>query len=297
MKTVLKYLDFETKKDSTCGEVLVIKESSRDLGWIGVIVEIGNSPTFYPNNVCTPYFYFALDKGSGLNWKYNIDSTETDLHTLPGQIWINPPWVPFTHKIDEECHFIILAIEESLFYSLSEIKQNLQFLNSYNVEDQVLAYFIELFALEVSAKGKNGKRYLHYLLKSFIEYYIQNFSNLLDSENEPKSLFKESDLILIRKYISENFAEKISIEELSAEFNMSKFHFLREFKKTFKQTPYQFILNCKMEEAEKLLLNSKDSLTEIANTLGYYDQSHFTNSFRRWKGVSPKTFRSSNILQ
>lgn len=60
MKSRLQFFEFESGDASDCGNVLVIEKSSEKLGWQGVVLEKGTSPHFYPNNVYTPYFYFAL---------------------------------------------------------------------------------------------------------------------------------------------------------------------------------------------------------------------------------------------
>jgi AraC family transcriptional regulator len=307
MKTILQYLDATTRQPSDCGKSLEIRESSRDLDWQGIIVEAGSSPEFYPENVCTPYFYFALDTSTGLKWKARKNGEYIDIHSASGQIWINPPWVPFSHSINEECHFIILAVEEHRFLDAARpaVKQknikasDLRFLNTYNIEDDHLKHFIDLFYLEAKDRGRNGRLYLESLLSVFSNYYVSNYSNWTELTGGPpvKSRLGEDDLASIGKTVAENLSERLSIDELSAELNMSKFHFLREFKKVTGETPYRYILRKKMERAEELLLDHDMKLTDIAYSLGFSDQSHFTNTFRRWKGISPGEFRKSNFSQ
>ena len=60
MKSELKFYDAESNSLSSCGDVLDIVFSNRELHWPGVLIEKGTSPYFYPKNVYTPYFYFAL---------------------------------------------------------------------------------------------------------------------------------------------------------------------------------------------------------------------------------------------
>ena len=89
----------------------------------------------------------------------------------------------------------------------------------------------------------------------------------------------------------ENLEENITIEELAIEVNMSKFYFLREFKKLTGNTSYQHIIDVKMSEAKHMLTNNDKSISEIALALGFSDQSHFSNTFKRSVGVSPASFR------
>lgn len=163
MESQLKFYEFETDQLSDCGSVLDIEFSSRDLNWQGVVLEKGSSPHFYPKNVYTPYFYFALALEQDLQWTVDTDSGESELHTVPGEIWINPPKTPFTHDISETCYFIVLAIEEKVFLEACHLEladKSLSFLNNYNVDDDTIRGIIDLFVLELNSGGRNGYSYL-----------------------------------------------------------------------------------------------------------------------------------------
>ena len=102
MKSRLKFIQFESDVPSDCGDVLEVELSNQSLKWDGVILEKGMSPHFYPQNVYTPYFYFALAIEDDLHWKARIDQDMQPLKTVAGHIWINPPKTPFSHEIDEQ---------------------------------------------------------------------------------------------------------------------------------------------------------------------------------------------------
>ncbi|NUM72365.1 MAG: helix-turn-helix domain-containing protein [Ignavibacteriaceae bacterium] len=72
--------------------------------------------------------------------------------------------------------------------------------------------------------------------------------------------------------------------------------FLKEFKKATGSTPYQLILRMKLEHAASLLTGTNDTISGIAYSLGFADQSHFTHAFIKKYGVSPGRYRS-NFLQ
>lgn len=159
MKSSLKFFDFESNILSDCGEVLDIEFSNQGLNWPGVVIEKGTSPHFYPQNVYTPYFYFALALEKDLSWSVEKDGSFSELKTSPGNIWINPPKTPFTHDISEPCYFVILAIEEQEFLSHCPLNLEgieLQFLNNYNVMDETIKGIMELFMLEAKAKAEMG---------------------------------------------------------------------------------------------------------------------------------------------
>jgi len=296
MKTVLKYYDNDTGLPSDCGDPLVIEQSSRNLGWNGILVEKGYSPYFFPKNVITPYFYFALAVETNFTWNVEVDNETINLKSSPGDVWTNPPNKPFTHEVNESCCFIILAIDlNTMLQSFTEKlpSEKIDFLRDYNVNDEVLENLINLFYLEVISNGNNGEIYLQTLLKLFSNYFIKNYSNissLTDRENNILSI-EESKLQLVYDFINTNINTKIRIEDLSDLLNLTKFQFLNRFRYTTGITPYQYILKVKMEKAEQLLTKTSLPLTRIAYDLGFSDQSHFNKCFKRFFGYTPGKLR------
>ncbi len=276
----------------------MIEKSSRGLPWKGVLLEKGWSPHFYPTDVVTPYFYFALAVEKDLRWQVEGGGRFRELKTTPGEIWVNPPWTPFTHRIDEACFFIILAIEESTMQEGlgGDIPlARLQFLNNYNVVDEYLRRFIELLYVEVCAEGANGPTFAGEVVGLLCRYYAEHYSDLRDLRDQTTrpaaSRLRPEQVQLIRRYIAENIGEMISIEELAAEVNLSRFYFLKEFKKATGRTPYQFLTELRMEQAATWIRTAGLDLAEIALRLGFADQSHFGRVFKRHFDMTPGAFR------
>ncbi len=297
MKSNLLFYEAASRKLSDCGAPLQIEVSSADCGWEGVVLEKGWSPHFYPTDVFTPYFYFALALEQDLRWEARHGEELQPLKTTPGEIWINPPETPFTHKIDQPCFFTILAIEAETFLDAHPEalpRDRLQFLNNYNVEDPLLKNFIEMFLFEAQSGAKNGARYLRNLLSALCEYYINNYSDYRDlakAGGAGSSRVKSEDVNSIENFILENVDEALSVEDLAAELNMSKFYFLREFKKASGFTPHQFLVRVKMKRAAELLAGSALPLSEVALRLGFGDQSHFSRVFKSHFNASPGAYR------
>ncbi|HHF0518549.1 TPA: helix-turn-helix domain-containing protein [Vibrio alginolyticus] len=299
MKSELKFYDSESNALSSCGDVLDIEFSNHELDWSGVLVEKGTSPYFYPKNVYTPYFYFALALEKDLNWIVEKDGTFADLKTSPGNIWINPPKTPFTHDVAEPCYFVILAIKEQEFFSHCPLNLEgveLQFLNNYNVLDETIKGIIELFMLEAKAKGRNGKIYLNNLVSLLATHYIQNYSNYFDLKNNQLAASKldQHQVDKIDQYIEENIGNNVSVDDLADLLGCSKFYFLREFKKLIGVTPYQYLMNKRLEQARVALSSGSVNIALTAHEFGFNDQSHFTRAFKKHFGMAPGQYIKRN---
>ena len=298
MRSQLQFYNRSDNEHSDCGEVLDIELSSREMPWSGLILEQGSSPHFYPNDVYTPYFYFALALDEELHWQAIKDGKLTNITTTPGNIWINPPHTPFTHDISEPCYFLILAIEEQEFLRHCPLDidvSKLVFLNNYNVLDKTIQGILELFTLELQGRGSNGISYKNNLVALLSTHYIHNYSNYLDLKDSAQqtSRFDQQHIEKIDSYISQHLGQQIAVEDLATLVNCSKFHFLREFKKITGSTPYQYLLLKRLQQAKHLLTTSAPNITEVALSLGFNDQSHFTRAFKGHFSQTPGQYVKS----
>ena len=87
------------------------------------------------------------------------------------------------------------------------------------------------------------------------------------------------------------YAEKLSLGELSRELNIHPVHLSKSFSRYFQCTLGEYVRNLRVERSLAFMSRRNLSLTEIAITCGFADQSHFTRSFKRIMGLSPSTYR------
>jgi AraC-like DNA-binding protein len=93
------------------------------------------------------------------------------------------------------------------------------------------------------------------------------------------------------EYIDEHIEQRIKIKALAQLTRWEVTHFSRLFKKHFHFTPHQYILNVKIEHAKKQLINSSDSLQDLAQDLGFGAYSNFYNAFKKMTKSTPEKFR------
>jgi AraC family transcriptional regulator len=92
-------------------------------------------------------------------------------------------------------------------------------------------------------------------------------------------------------FIEERITQPIGIRDLASEVRMSQFHFARMFKEAMGDPPHEYITRVRMERAKQLLTASDLPLREVATSVGYQTQAHFTGVFHKRVGVTPRTFR------
>jgi AraC family transcriptional regulator len=93
------------------------------------------------------------------------------------------------------------------------------------------------------------------------------------------------------RYIELNAADALDLDTLAAVAVMSKYHFLRTFRRIVGLTPYQFLLGVRMRRAAVQLATSREPVSAIAFDTGFADLSTFNARFRGVFGVSPTIYR------
>jgi len=98
-----------------------------------------------------------------------------------------------------------------------------------------------------------------------------------------------SDMQLVCEYIHLNLRKKINLTELAAVAHVSKYYFIKCFKRELGLTPYEYLLQEKIKYAQVQILHMK-SLAIVASELDFSDQSHFCNTFKKYTGVTPADY-------
>lgn len=107
----------------------------------------------------------------------------------------------------------------------------------------------------------------------------------------------ERRLSAVIRHIEQDASEKMELERLSAMAEMSKYHFLRTFRRTVGLTPHQFVLGIRLRRAASCLLTTAAPISAIAFDAGFGDLSTFNARFRKQFGISPRVYRSREGLR
>jgi AraC family transcriptional regulator len=100
-----------------------------------------------------------------------------------------------------------------------------------------------------------------------------------------------SELQRALDYIHDNLETGMSLQEVADAAGLSVHHFAHLFKESIGETPHRYVIRQRVERARRLLEQGDLSLAEVALAVGFYDQAHFTNNFKRLTGTTPRAAR------
>ncbi|HYJ44977.1 MAG TPA: AraC family transcriptional regulator, partial [Pyrinomonadaceae bacterium] len=95
----------------------------------------------------------------------------------------------------------------------------------------------------------------------------------------------------ITDWVAEHLTEEFSLDRLAAQAGLSKFHFQRLFKAATGVAPSRYHMDLRINEARRLLRETRMSVVDVGLEVGYANPSHFARLFRRETGLSPSDYR------
>lgn len=142
----------------------------------------------------------------------------------------------------------------------------------------------DLYEAIVMHRPKLEKEEAFYFL---LEQVLQEHSAPFETEDMPKPSEQISRLC---RYMEENFSRNITLDELTSMTDFGKSYLLRSFTKQVGVSPYRYLQTVRLGKAKKFLEQEIPPI-DAADMAGFSDQSHFTNFFRDFTGLTPKQYQ------
>lgn len=206
--------------------------------------------------------YFPTKLFKGVVLLVDVEKAQPILDTL-----ITETRIDLTQLANRFC-------EQSEFGMMMEETEAVRqiFSSLYKVPDQIKGHYFKLKVIEI------------FLLLSIIS----------TTNHEKRSSYRKQQVDIVKavnEYISTQFMKRITIDSLSDQFDIPTSTLKRCFKGVYGTTIHQYLKECRINAAKRLLQESDQSVLEIANAVGYENGSKFTSAFKESTGVTPSAYR------
>ena len=289
-------IDLDGSCPFSVSDNLKIETTSYDFDLEGIIIRYGSISGFRATDLIAPFHAFLMNASDhDIAWEISSEDGTKQVLMEPNQIFFNPANVPFSRYTADHYEFLLVLIEpEKMVSSASIVSNKCTFTEGYHIKDPNLEYIFKLLLSEIQAGNQNGKLFLENIVSVLAFHFVKNYSKEQPAELiENVNGFTSKELEKALYYIDKNMSENYKIENLAEEFGVSKFNFIKRFKSSTNVTPHQFIIKKKLERSKNLLKEDSLSLTDITYMLNFSDQSHFSNSFKKMYGMTPREFRKT----
>lgn len=190
-----------------------------------------------------------------------------------------------TYEKEWEFLYIHFDGSESIEY-IKQIVQNNGFVFETKEDSCILNNFYKINALLKDTDIKADAYCSCLILEMLTEILVASYHDQSDTEKMPYHI---KDFI---NDVKNNYFTKLSLDDSIKKSYVSKSYFIRQFKKYIGQSPYEYLMNYRLNEAKKLLKNTDLPVYEIALKVGFENASYFVNYFRQKENTTPLKFRN-----
>ncbi|MGO1059261.1 helix-turn-helix domain-containing protein [Planococcus sp. FY231025] len=162
--------------------------------------------------------------------------------------------------------------------ALAPVHKLREFPKLLSILDDILA--------ENSSSHPNKEATVRLYLSLFLEVLGRNLRPSLQSAPDAAQHMR-----MARHFIEENCHRELTLEELSAEIGLSKYYLARQFKEHIGHSPIQYVIQCRLHIAKRLLETTALPVAEIAQRTGYKSGTHFQQAFKKSEGTTPGAYR------
>lgn len=97
----------------------------------------------------------------------------------------------------------------------------------------------------------------------------------------------------LKRYIERHLSERISLDQLARSVGVNTYTCLRQFKTSTGETPFSYILRCRVARAKALLVSGNQTIEDISVLAGFSSHSYFCRTFKKFAGMSPTEYRAT----
>ena len=174
-------------------------------------------------------------------------------------------------------------------------KRNVDFQNVPVLLDLDLENLIEMFIFESLNKQAGHEFILEHissLLGAKILRTLNSNLELREKHHSHHSSVSKIEINRALEYLHAKINQGFSLNNVAETTGLSKYHFIREFKKETGKTPYQYYIDLKIDKAIELIKEQRYTITDICFMCGFKDHSHFSRVFKNKTGITPSRFKS-----
>jgi AraC-like DNA-binding protein len=215
-------------------------------------------------------------------WLLNLVAAEDTLATIA------PDGMPRMDRLA-----LIISPDVLQRVGIGSSHDRLRLRSSLNIQDPLERQLVAALAAEIEQPLQHSRLYAESLALALVVAIVR-----AHSEQDPHLSTQQGrgglapwQLSRLRDYFDHHLTENVSLAELAAFTGLSQSHFSRAFKASTGLPPHQYQLGTRIRRAKHLLSHTTFSLSEVAISCGFADQSHLGRAFRSRVGVRPSVWR------
>lgn len=270
--------------------------SSLKAGWKNAYLEYHYQPSGEHPEACTSGHTIAVftKVGDRNQAQRTVDGRYYKHSVKEGDIILVPAYVGHKSWWYGESEFILLGFDCDVFARAideSGESERIQLIPQVATSD-LLVLQMGLALKKVLENNTYDRLYVDAIANALAAHLIQYYSVRKPTLQEYSGGLSRRKLERAIDYIHANIDRDLGLQELANLVGMSPRYFAMLFKQSTGFSPHQYVIRTRIDLAKTLLKQGRISIADIAQNVGFANQSHLNLHFKRLVGVTPKQFQS-----
>jgi AraC family transcriptional regulator len=270
--------------------------SSENLGWNGIYVQDHIQPPWEtPDYAHTRHLILVHGTQHWVQAERAFEGRRRQERIGGGSnVVIVPATVQHQTNWSEESPFSLLLIEPDFLTQVaheSVTAERIQLIPQYAMADPLIDQIGRSLSAELESDAWGGRLFVDSLTITLSIHLIRHYSDWQQPLHQYTGGLSQRSLQQAIAYINEHLAEDLSITALAGELEISQYYFSRLFKQSVGISPYQYVIQQRIKQAQNLLKTTSLSISAIATQVGFSNQNQLTIQFRKFVGTTPSKYR------
>jgi AraC family transcriptional regulator len=286
----------------------LLARSSVNAGWEDLTVQAFHQPATYDQwrMECTPNLSLVLFFGGAMRLEWLCPSgswNAQDVRHGDASLcfpWEGPHalrWKTLTGGPMQTLHLhvsrnLILRTAEEL---VGGDPAHLSLVKQIGFQDPLLTQLGLVLWHELEQESPAGKLYGQAAAQLLAVHLLRQYSSVGSKVKDPSYKLTDRQVRRVMDFIQAHLDQDLSLDILACQIGFSPYHFARLFRQTLGESPHQCVLRHRLTQAQHLLEAEKMPLAQVAMACGFHNQSHFTKTFKRYLGVTPRAYRQQEF--
>lgn len=229
-----------------------------------------------------------------MEWRPAGDSKPRRDFLLPNSAQIVPAGMTCPARWSARPTILVVAFDAQLVDKLrneTRLREHDGVRAHLGVRDPVIDAVVSELRLELQFRGWSGPLYLESVGVVLAVHLLRNYARARVARTARGGLGTRR-LRRVVEFIEAHLGEEITLAELARIAELSPHHFAGAFRTSTGVAPHRYLTERRIARACELLAKSEATVTTVAHALGFASHGHFSESFRRFVGVTPSEFKA-----
>lgn len=270
--------------------------TSEEAEWKNILLQHHRQPAWEmpENHAAQNVIAIHYERENNTQVDRMMDETRQQELLHYGSCVIVPANVIHQSTWNRETEFTLLILEPTFLAQVAHETINsdqVELIPQFSKLDPVISSIAFILKSELETNGIGSRLYAESATTFLATHLLRHYCTHNPTLKTYSSGLSKYKLKQTLEYIQQHLGEEISLEAIANYLQMSQYYFCHLFKESMGVSPYQYVLQQRIEKAKQLLRQRKLTITMIALECGFANQTHFTKHFRKLTGMTPKVYR------